>query len=408
LARRWQNQKAVPSETVRKTVLIVDDEPLFLSSVREGLTRRRGDLDVLGAAQGQEALDLLRSHPVDLVVTDLHMPVLDGFELLSILMREQSGTPVIVMTAFGTPEIEENVRLLGAVAYVEKPIDLQALDDAINRELRRAAKGHIQGITLFGFLQLLQLERKTCTLRVSSGARTGFLHFQDGELIHAEADGTSGTEAVYTLEGWATPEIEIDHVCRARRRTIFASLTELLLEGARRADESTRDDDLVAGLEDGLEEMGTTGSWDTQDLRPALAALQPLSAAGPWDGQPAARWWDAARRVLGDDALPGFALGLRLSDGATVLLRGPEEMPGSSASLLDVIAKARETSGSVGQGGFEWVDGRVGIGIVWDTGVDAALAMAEALVGRRTAPWFRSQFAAVARQVSETFFTPQE
>jgi DNA-binding response OmpR family regulator len=379
----------VPSETTRKTVLIVDDEPLFLSSVREGLTRRRGDLDVLGATQGQEALDLFRSHPVDLVVTDLHMPVLDGFELLSILMREQSGTPVIVMTAFGTPEIEENVRLLGAVAYVEKPIDLQALDDAINCELRRAAKGHIQGITLFGFLQLLQLERKTCTLRVSSGARTGFLHFQDGELIHAEVDGTSGTEAVYTLEGWATPEIEIDHVCRARRRTIFASLTELLLEGARRADESSRDDDLDADLDAGLVE-------------------HQAPPAEPWDGQPVARWWEAVRRLLGDEALPGFALGIRLSDGATVALRGPEDLPSWSTSLLALIAEAREASGSHGLGGFEWVDGRVGIGIVWDTGEDAALAMAEALVGRRTAPWFRSQFAAVARQASETFFTPQE
>jgi DNA-binding response OmpR family regulator len=249
----------VPSAAARKSVLIVDDEPLFLSSVREGLTRRRSDLEVLGATQGREALDILCSRAVDLVVTDLRMPVLDGFQLLSVLMREQKGTPVIVMTAFGTPDLEDNVRELGAVAYVEKPIDLHALNDVIDRELRRAAKGHIQGITLCGFLQLLEIERKTCTLQVSSEGRTGFLHFQDGALIHAEVGETSGPEAVYALENWPAPEIEIDQVCRARSRTVFCSMTELLLEGARRADEETRNaEDLSSALDSAFAEDRTT------------------------------------------------------------------------------------------------------------------------------------------------------
>jgi len=264
----------VHPDAARKTVLIVDDEPLFLSSVREGLSVRCGDLEVLGATQGQEALDILRSRPVDLVVTDLQMPVLDGFELLTVLLREQSGTPVIVMTAFGTPELEESVRESGAVAYVEKPIDMRALIDMIDRELRRAAKGHIDGITLCGFLQLLEIERKTCTLQVSSEGRTGFLHVQDGELIHAEVGEIDGPEAVYTMEGWATPEIEIDQVCRARSRTIFSSMTELLLEGARRADEEMRNAEAVPDEA----ATGSALSWDAQDPSRTIqstAALEP-------------------------------------------------------------------------------------------------------------------------------------
>ncbi len=260
------------SDIARKSILIIDDEPLFLSSVREGLTLRRGDLDVLGACHGQEALDILRSRPVDLVVTDLRMPVLDGFELLTILMRERRGTPVIIMTAFGTPELEDHVREMGAVAYVEKPIDLRTLNEMIDRELRRAAKGHIQGITLCGFLQLLEIERKTCTLQVASEGRTGSLHFQDGELIHAEVGETSGPEAVYALEGWAAPEIEIDQVCRARRRTVFSSVTELLLEGARRADEETRNGEDVLDEES----IDSSFAWDTKDLNPLLGSLTPV------------------------------------------------------------------------------------------------------------------------------------
>lgn len=346
----------VQSDSARRSVLIVDDEPLFLSSVREGLTLRRGDLDILGATQGQEALDILRARPVDLVVTDLRMPVLDGFELLSILMREQSGTPVIIMTAFGTPELEDHVRELGAIAYVEKPIDLRTLNDMIDRELRRAAKGHIQGITLCGFLQLLELERKTCTLQVTLEGSTGFLHFQDGELIHAEVGETSGPEAVYVMEGWATPEIEIDQVCRARHRTVFSSMTELLLEGARRADEETRD----AGDLSDEDSIGSALVFDTKDLNPVLGSLtleddrtiQPTAALEPHErwGKDMANLKETLTKLT---EISGF-LGACIVDSSSGMMLGAEG-GGSSLNLemaaagnTEVVRAKRKTMASLG------------------------------------------------------------
>lgn len=365
-----------------KTVLIVDDEPLFLSSVREGLTGRYGELAILCAAHGVEALEILRSQAIDLVVTDLRMPVMDGFELLSQLMKEERGTPVIVMTAFGTPDLAENARGLGAVAYVEKPIELNTLGEKIARELQRAARGHIQGITLFGFLQLLQIERKTCTLKVSSAGQTGFLHFQDGELIHAEVGETTGPEAVYALDGWSAPEIEIDHVCRSRRRTVFASMTELLLEGARRSDEKLRDEDLD-------DELGMALGFD-DEVTP-----------GDWDGQPAVLWWQEAGHLLGPSGLPGLALGIRLADGATVPLQGTPDAAEWAGPVLGLIRTAQELAGEPGPGVFEWVGGPTGFGIVWTTAPAVAIAIAEQLPARSSITWFRSQLAALARRISE-------
>jgi DNA-binding response OmpR family regulator len=226
--------------THRHTVLIVDDEPLFLSSVAEGLRTQEVDYEVLTAANGREALALAESHPVDLVVTDIKMPELDGFGLIGYLLETHPGTPVIVMTAFGTPDIEEKVRATGAIGYLEKPIDFQTLTERIEQALRRSARGHIQGITLFSFLQLLQMERKTCTLEVTSKGRTARLHFQEGELIDAEAGDLRGEEAVQALSSWEAPKIEIDNVCRAKKRTIATSLTNLLLEAARLEDEKAK------------------------------------------------------------------------------------------------------------------------------------------------------------------------
>ncbi len=340
----------MPSAAARKSVLIVDDEPLFLSSVREGLTRRRSDLEVLGATQGREALDILCSRPVDLVVTDLRMPVLDGFQLLSVLMREQKGTPVIVMTAFGTPDLEDNVRELGAVAYVEKPIDLHALNDVIDRELGRAAKGHIQGITLCGFLQLLEIERKTCTLQVSSEGRTGFLHFQDGALIHAEVGEVSGAEAVYALESWPAPEIEIDQVCRARSRTVFCSMTELLLEGARRADEEMRNAE--AGPDDEVRELAQDLSSVLDSALTEDRTTETTAAVEPHERRD--RNMANLKETLTKLSEIGGFLGACIVDSSSGMMLGAEgggtalNLEVAAAGNTEVVRAKRKTMASLG------------------------------------------------------------
>jgi hypothetical protein len=84
------------------------------------------------------------------------------------------------------------------------------------------------------------MERKTCTLEVASKGRKARLHFQEGELIDAEAGDLRGEEAVQALAGWEAPKIEIDNVCRAKKRTITTSLTNLLLEAARLEDEKSK------------------------------------------------------------------------------------------------------------------------------------------------------------------------
>jgi len=241
----------------------------------------------------------------------------------------------------------------------------------------RTANGHIQGITLPGFLQLLELEKKTCTLTVASAGRTGVLYFQDGEMIDAEVGETRGQEAFFALEDWTAPEIEIEHVCRARRQTVFASMTELLLEGARRADEAARD----------------------AQARPAPSS---------WSGRPALHWWDQGRGLLGKDSLPYCAVAVRLSDGAAMLLHGTADMHDWAKPLLALAHSARQATENLGQGSCEWVDGQVGIGIVWDTESDAALALAQGLAGRQSTPWFRSQFSAFVRRIWPDHFTAKE
>ena len=125
----------MPNAQAAKTILVVDDDRGFLDSLAAGLADVQGHA-VLTASDGDEAIALLSSRPVDLVVTDLRMPGVSGFDLVDHLARNHPSVPAIIMTAFGTAEMEEDFDALGVRGYVEKPIDLGQLAEKIESALR--------------------------------------------------------------------------------------------------------------------------------------------------------------------------------------------------------------------------------------------------------------------------------
>jgi DNA-binding NtrC family response regulator len=114
-----------------KYVLIVEDEKTFQLTLMDGLRIHENDFRVLNAENGRIAKEILETLPVDLVVTDLKMAEMDGLELLSYIRKNHPYTPVIVMTAFGNPELENWLKSMGVFAYLEKPIDFTELTNKI-------------------------------------------------------------------------------------------------------------------------------------------------------------------------------------------------------------------------------------------------------------------------------------
>jgi DNA-binding response OmpR family regulator len=238
-----------------KKVLIVDDEELFLVSLTEGLSTYADEFTVLTATNGKHAIDILTAQPIDMVVSDLMMPVMDGFELLAQMVKHQVNVPVIVMTALGTPEIEENLTQFNAFGYLEKPIDFQMLADKIRSGLMETASGHIHGITLFSFLQLLEMEKKTCTLKVKAAGSEGSLHIVAGEIINAVCEGCEGEAAAYKILSWDNPDIEIASAAKRVKQLIETSLSNLLMEAMRLKDEGNRNNAETDWLADALEDQ---------------------------------------------------------------------------------------------------------------------------------------------------------
>jgi CheY-like chemotaxis protein len=218
-----------------KTVLVVDDEPTVRFALGEGLTDRRRGIKVATAASGLEAITVLESERVDLVLTDLRMPDMDGFELLAHLRRNFAGLPVIVMTALGGSETEN--RLDGAVECFTKPFNVPVLKAKIRELLAERVKGRVENITLPSFLQLLELERKTCTLAITSLGRAGGLFFRGGRLVGAATGEQTGQAAALEIVTWEDADIEILDVCPPVEPEIGAGLSYLLMEGMRLQDE---------------------------------------------------------------------------------------------------------------------------------------------------------------------------
>lgn len=108
-----------------KKILVVDDE----ENTRMALTRllNHEGYEVKTAANGLEALNSLRTSPVELIITDLNMPEMNGLEFLRELNREYPASNVIMITAYGEVESYLEALNLGAFEYLNKPLRLEDL-----------------------------------------------------------------------------------------------------------------------------------------------------------------------------------------------------------------------------------------------------------------------------------------
>ncbi len=116
----------VPAARTAKTVLIVDDDTAFCSSLSDGLRLMLDDVTIYTAENGEQALAIVKSAPVDLVITDLRMHKMDGRELVLWMDELRPALPVIVMSAYADPSTIMDLEMLG-IDFFDKPLDLDNL-----------------------------------------------------------------------------------------------------------------------------------------------------------------------------------------------------------------------------------------------------------------------------------------
>lgn len=116
----------------KHTILVCDDEEIVRESVKVVLEK---DYQLLFARDGEEGLKQFTAQPVDLVLLDLRMPRMDGMAMLKELMSKKPLPRVLMLTAYHSVEVAQRATQLGAIDYVTKPFERQALLDAVDRAL---------------------------------------------------------------------------------------------------------------------------------------------------------------------------------------------------------------------------------------------------------------------------------
>ncbi len=274
-------------------ILVADDDPWILRMVANVLGKRGYQVEV--ASDGEDALEKAIASTPDLLITDVMMPKMDGWTLVKALRArpEMAFLPVVFLTGLSSDDDRIRGFRLGADDYMAKPFRFEELDLRVARTLARARvveqvarerigaaepppqppaavdpessevhfglMGRLEQVGLSALLTLLEMERKTGILvvvhdhgdrkhraRTDPGGNpnpTGRIYLRAGRVIAARVDGAPvpvHEECVYLLLEWATGSFEFTACEIAEPPQIHVTTTHLLMEGARRIDESSR------------------------------------------------------------------------------------------------------------------------------------------------------------------------
>jgi len=118
-----------------KNILIVDDNKAIVNALSAALSCSLKDCGIVTAADGAKGMHIVESKPVDLIVTDLTMPVMNGYLFIENAKKHDPAIPVCVMTGSCAPHILEKLRSLGVSRWIEKPFTLDEFSQMIIEEL---------------------------------------------------------------------------------------------------------------------------------------------------------------------------------------------------------------------------------------------------------------------------------
>lgn len=227
----------------RHKILVLDDDPDFLELCKELLGTIPCEPEINTATSGTQAIALLEAEPHSLLMTDLRMPTMDGFQVLSVARRRFPNLKTMVMTALSDEEFRARAYAIGIDLFIEKPrtpSEIKLFVDCVESLLEREVLGGFRGVQSKSLADIVQMEcmsLSSTTLKVTNGPLVGRIWLLAGDLIDAEVGETKGEEAFKQIMGWRSGTFENLPPDEGRERVIFTSVQGLLLDSAQMLDE---------------------------------------------------------------------------------------------------------------------------------------------------------------------------
>lgn len=188
----------------RPVILFIDDDPVIQKLLKTHMQRSK--FNSLHALSGQSSLEVVDANHVDLIVLDIDMPQMDGFETLQNLRKKGNNIPVIFLSCLDGENLKTKGLELGADDYIVKPCSIAELTARIDAVLRRTrptglSKGEITGNTdifsLSDILQMLVLTERNATITLAD--IDGGLVVREGKIVAARQSGFRGMDGIRRL-----------------------------------------------------------------------------------------------------------------------------------------------------------------------------------------------------------------
>ena len=249
----------------RETILIVDDEPKVASFLARMLKKKGYHVDF--ARDGVEAAEKIENHAFDLIISDIAMPRMDGYELFQHLKQKYGVCPCPFIFISAHTDSTEQIKgfQMGANDYLTKPFVMERLYASVENVLAKAANksaadenidlsGDLSKIRLEEIAQLAELTQMTGEMRITKDEMIiGNILFKDGELVDAGTPSLQGEEAFYDL--FAADSGSFQFISRQAEDidgAITTPMMSILFEASRLSDEGKllyeKIDDLEAVL----------------------------------------------------------------------------------------------------------------------------------------------------------------
>lgn len=211
---------------MKSNILVVDDEPVSRQSLTD-ILKLEGYL-VSSAANGQAAVEFVRTHPVDLMIVDLRMPGMDGLELIQVVNQISPETEIILLTAYGSTDTAVQALRLRIHDYLLKPASPVQVIASVKKGLsRRAARLRSKS----GVSESLDLEETPAVINLKDGTlvdlsrrqirnktKTEHLTPAEGRLLRILMENAgkvfSHRELVLLVQGYDTSQREAPEILR--------------------------------------------------------------------------------------------------------------------------------------------------------------------------------------------------
>jgi CheY-like chemotaxis protein len=228
-----------------KRILFVDDNSDFLSIVQTILGGIAGNKwELYTAPNAGMAFQVLQDRQIDLVVVDVHMPVVDGFQFLGLLNRKHPNVAKAVMTSDVTEAHRATCLSHGAEAFLQKPAlpqDWQNIYTTLTGLARsqgeQGFRGVLRRVGLQDVLQMECLSRNSSVLEINARQVQGLIYIEAGQIVHATVGDREGEEAFNYLMALSGGEFNLKPFSEPPQRTISAQWEFLIMEAARQRDE---------------------------------------------------------------------------------------------------------------------------------------------------------------------------